>query len=223
MSTIFLLGIFAIISAVGLIVYLDSQGQLDTTAIQQTFTKLQEETTKFSDGSSLTYLIPEQPKSEKIAPSEQVITKAQAENATSVDKAVEQIITPVPNIPQYTKADKRGVVVSGYILLKDEVTGNNIKPFIFKVLISIMCDDDKNLVDGFNYCSTKDIFGRVETVHGGKDKDGNELGGFFEYIWHPKNADSSAFYDVNILVTKDQAQVDGTYKDYEKTYKVQVL
>ncbi len=65
--------------------------------------------------------------------------------------------------------------------------------------------------------------GRVETEHGGKDADGNDLGGFFQYVWHPKFTDTSGFYDVNILVTKDQAQVDGTYKEYEKSYKIQVL
>jgi len=209
--------------AIILVVYLDSKGQLDTTLAQQTFKNLQQEITKYPDGSSVTYLIPEQPESEKITPSEKVVSKAEAENATSVDKAVEQIITPEANIPQYTKADQRGVVVSGYILLKDEVTGENIKPYIFKVLITIKCDEDKNMVDGFNFCSTNEIFGRVETRHGGQDEDQVDVGGFFEYVWHPKNTDSSAFYDVNILVTKDQPQVDGTYKDYEKSYKIQVL
>lgn len=205
------------------IVYFDSKGQLNTASVQQTFTNLQQQITKFSDGSSITYLVPEQPESEKIVPSEEIISKAQAENATDIDKAVEQIISPQENVPQYSKEDPRGVVVSGYILLKDQVTGDNIKPYIYKVLISLECDNDRNMVDGFNYCSTNSIFGRVETEHGGRDEDGNELGGFFEYIWHPKINDSSAFYDVNILVTKDQPQLDGTYKDYEKSYKIQVL
>lgn len=205
------------------IVYFDSKGQLNTASVQQTFTNLQQQITKFSDGSSITYLVPEQPESEKIVPSEEIISKAQAENATDIDKAVEQIISPLENVPQYSKEDPRGVVVSGYILLKDQVTGDNIKPYIYKVLISLECDNDRNMVDGFNYCSTNSIFGRVETEHGGRDEDGNELGGFFEYIWHPKINDSSAFYDVNILVTKDQPQLDGTYKDYEKSYKIQVL
>jgi len=208
-----------------LLVYFESKGQLvdSTIAIQQTFTKLREETTKFSDGSSITYLIPEQPESEKITPDEKVVKKAEDEKATNVDKAVEQIITPVENIPQYTKADKRGVIVSGYILLKSDVTGENIKPYNFNVYISIICDEDLNMVEGFNYCSTNDIFGRIVTVDGGTDKDGNELGGFYEYFWHPKNSDSSAFYDVDILVTKNQPQLDGTYKDYGKSYKIQVL
>ena len=206
-----------------LIVYFDSKGQLNTASVQQTFINLQQQITKFSDGSSITYLVPEQPESEKIAPSDEIIEKAQAENATDVDKAVEQIITPQENVPQYSKEDPRGVVVSGYIILKDEATGDNIKPYTYKVLISLECDNDRNMVDGFNYCSTNSIFGRVETEHGGRDEDGNELGGWFEYIWHPKINDSSAFYDVNILVTKDQPQLDGTYKDYEKSYKIQVL
>lgn len=223
MSKLYLVGIFVIIMVVITIAYLQSKNQFDTEFIQQTFKRLQAETTKFTDGSTITYLVPDQPESEKIQPSEEIITKAQAENATSVDKAIEQIITPEENIPQYSKQDPRGVVVSGYILLKDEVTGENIKPYTFKVLLTIMCDEEKNLVDGYNYCSTKDIFGRVETEHGGKDEDGNDLGGFFEYVWHPKFSDTSGFYDINILVTKDQPQVDGTYKDYNKSYKIQVL
>lgn len=208
-----------------LLVYFDSKGQLvdSSIAIQQTFTKLREETTKFADGSSLTYLIPEQPESEKITPDEKVVQKAEDEKATSVDKAVQQILTPVENIPQYSKADKRGVIVSGYILLKDDVTGEIIKPYTFNVYIRIGCDQDLNMVEGFNYCSTNDIFGRIVTVDGGTDEDGRELGGFFEYFWHPKINDSSAFYDIEILVTKNQPQVDGTYKDYEKSYKIQVL
>ncbi len=225
MAKIFLLGIFAVIMVVVLLVYFESKGQLVDSSIivQQTFTRLQQETSKFADGSSVTYLIPEQPESEKITPDEKVIQKADDENATNIDKAVEQIITPVENVPQYSKKDKRGVVVSGYILLKDDVTGESIKPYNFKVYISIICDDDLNMVEGFNYCSTNDIFGRVTTVDGGTDEDGKELGGFFEYVYHPTLQTSSAFYDVKILVTKDQPQVDGTYKDYEKSYKIQVL
>jgi len=223
MSKVYLIGIFLVIMVVITIGYLQSKDQFNIEYAQQTFKNLQAETTKFTDGSSITYLVPDQPESEKIQPSQEIIKKAQAENATSTDKAIEQIITPEENIPQYNKQDPRGVVVSGYILLKDEFTGENIKPFTYKVLITIMCDEEKNLVDGFNYCATKDIFGRVETEHGGRDADGNELGGFFEYKWMPKFADSSAFYDINILVTKDQAQLDGTYKDYEKSYKIQVI
>ncbi len=223
MSKLLLVGIFTIIMVVITIAYLQSKDQLNTEYVQQTFTNLLVETTKFPDGSEISYLVPEQPEAEKITPSQEVIDKANAENATDVDKAVAEIITPVTNIPQYSKQDPRGVVVSGYILLNDEVTGEYIKPFVFKVLIEIQCDEDKNLVDGFNYCVTEGIFGRVETENGGRDEDGNELGGFFEYVWHPKYTDTSGFYDVNILVTKDQAQVDGTYKEYEKSYKIQVL
>ncbi len=209
--------------AVVLLVYFDSKGELNTTAVEQTFTKLQQEITKFADGSSITYLIPEQPESEKIRPDEKVVKKAEDEKATSVDKAVEKALTPVQNIPQYLKNDKRGVVVSGYILLKNDVSGNNIKPYTFNVYVSITCDDDLNIVDGFNFCSTNSIFGRVVTTDGGTDQDGNDLGGFFEYVYHPTLQTSSAFYDVKILVTKNQPQVDGTYKDYEKSYKIQVL
>jgi len=224
MSKIFLLGIFSLVMVVVLLVYLDSKGQIDTELIKQTFKNLQAQTTKFADGSEITYLVPEQPESDKITPSQELIDKANAENATEADKAINQIITPQQDVPQYSKKDPIGVVISGYILLKDEVTEENIKPFVYKLLIHISCKDViENEVEGFIYCSTDDIFGRVETSEGGKDKDGNELGGYFEYFWHPKFADQSGFYEVNILVTKDQAQLDGTYKEYEKSYKIQVL
>ncbi len=223
MSKLLLVGIFTIIMVVITVAYLQSKDQFNTEYVQQTFRNLQAETTKFTDGSQITYLVPDQPEGEKVKPSQELIEKASAENATDADKAIEQIITPVENIVQYQKNDPKGVVISGYVLLKDEITGENIQPYVFKVLIEIQCDDEKNLVDGYNYCSTKGIFGRVETEHGGKDDQGNDLGGYFEYVWHPKFADSSAFYDINILVTKDQAQLDGTYKDYEKSYKIQVL
>lgn len=225
MSKIYLLGIFAIAVVVVLFVYLDQKqgGGTATEYIQQTFTKLRQEITKYSDGSSITYLIPDQPEAEKVVPSDETIAKAKDENATNVDKAVEQALTPEENIAQYSKADQKGVVVSGYILLVDKHTGQNIKPYIFRVFIAIECDEEKNLLDGFNYCSTSPIFGRDQTVHGGKDKDGNDLGGYFEYIWHPKFTDSSGFYDVNILVTKDQPDLDGTYQDYKKSYKIQVI
>lgn len=206
-----------------LLAYLDSKGGLNVEYVEQTFSSLVSKTTKFADGSTVTYLLPDQPESTKIQPSEDIVTKAKQENATDAEKAMEQILTPQENIPQYTKKDPKGVVVSGYILLKDEVTGENIKPYIYKVLITIICSEEENMIDGFSYCSTKDIFGRVDTETGGEDENGNDLGGFYEYVWHPKLADATAFYDVDILVTKDQAQLDGTYKDYEESYKIQVI
>ena len=202
------------------LIYVDSK---NVEIVQQTFTNLKQEITKFPDGSVVTYLVPEQPESEKITPSKSVIEKASAENATTIDKAVEQIVTPEKNIIQYSKSDTKGVVVSGYILLIDSNTGENVKPYKYKVLISIICDQKLNMVDGFNFCSTDPIFGRTETSDAGKDEDGNDKGGFYEHIWHAKGNDSSAFYDVTILVTSDQRQLDGTYKDYTKTYKIQVL
>ncbi len=223
MAKIYLLGLFLIALLVGTIVYLDSDGQLTTQYVQQTFKGFIQNKIIFPDGSSVNILSPDQPQSEKKTPSKEAVDKALAENATIVDKAVEKIVTPDPNINQYSKADSRGVVIAGYILLVDDYTGDYIQPYNYKVYISIECDDEKNMIDGFNFCNTDSIFGRVTTEHGGKDADGNVLGGWFSYVWHPKNSDSSAFYDVDILVTKDQPQLDGTYKDYHVSYKVQVL
>lgn len=221
MAKIYLLGLFIVAIIVVLLVYVDTKKPAEF--VQQTFESLKQETTKFPDGSVLTYLVPDQPEADKIAPSEKVIQKANEENATTVDKAVEQIVTPEKNIIQYSKDDTKGVVVSGYIILIDSNTGENIQPYKYKLLITIECDDDKNIVDGFNFCSTSSIYGRTETLDAGKDQDGNDKGGYYEYNWHPKLVDSSAFYDVSILVTSDQRQLDGSYRDYTKTYKIQVL
>jgi len=204
-----------------ILVYIDTKNPVEL--VEQTFTNLKKITTEYSDGSAITYLIPEQPESEKIAPSEKIIEKAQDENATTVEKAIEKYIAPQENIVQYSKEDPKGVVVSGYILLTDEITGKFVKPYTFRVFITLECDSELNLVDGFNFCTSDPVFGRVETTNGGKDKDGNDLGGFFEYVWHASFKTSSGFYDVSILVTKDQPQIDGTYKDFKKTYKIQVL
>ncbi len=223
MSKIYLLGVFAIAIVVVLFVYLEQKNPSSVEFVKQTFQNLKQEITKYSDGSSITYLVPDQPEAEKTFPSDDTVSKASGENATSADKAFEQALTPEENVVQYSKSDPQGVVVSGYILLVDKNTGENIKPYVFRVFVTIECDEEHNLLDGFNYCSTSPIFGRITTEHGGQDKDGNDLGGFFDYVWHPKFTDSSGFYDVNILVTKDQPDLDGTYQDYKKSYKIQVI
>jgi len=207
--------------AVVILIYTQTTNPIEVA--QQTFENLKQETTKFADGSIISHLVPEQPESEKIAPSQQIIDTAKKSNATTVDKALEQVLTPQETIIQYSKADVNGVVISGYIILIDSITGENLKPYTYPVHFSIECDEDKNMVDGFNFCNTEGIFSRTTTVDAGKDKDGNDVGGYYEYRWHPKLKDSSAFYDITILVTSDQKQADGTYRNYEQTYKIQVL
>jgi len=223
LAKIYLLGIFLLVLAVLTILYLEDDGQLSTQYIQQDFKGLIQDMKIFPDGSSVNILQPDQPQSEKKAPTQEVIDKATGENATNIDKAVEKIVTPDPDIVQYSRDDSRGIVVAGYILLKDEITGKNIEPYIFRVFIQIECDEEKNSVDGFNYCNTESIFGRVTTEHGGVDSDGDDLGGWFTYTWHPTRVASSGFYDIDVLVTKDQPNLDGTYKDYHTTYKIQLL
>ena len=221
MAKIYFVGIFAVVMILVIVIYMQKSNPVELA--EQTFTKLKEETTKFPDGSIITFLVPEQPESEKISPTKQVTDKAHQTNATKVDKAVEKIMTPVPTIIQYSKADPNGVVISGYIILIDSITGENLKPYTYPVHFSIVCDEEKNMVDRFNFCSTEPIFARTTTTDAGKDKNAKDLGGFYEYKWHPKFKDSSAFYDITILVTSDQKQADGTYRNYEKSYKIQVL
>lgn len=221
MAKIYFVGIFAVVMVVVILIYTQSANPLELA--EQTFKNLKQETTKFTDGSIITYLVPEQPENEKIAPSQKILDRAKQNNATTIDKAVQQVLTPQQSIIQYSKSDVNGVTVSGYIILVDSITGENLKPYTYPVHFSIECDEDKNMVDGFNFCSTEAIFSRTTTTDAGKDKDGNDVGGYYEYRWHPSYRDSTAFYDVTILVTSDQKQIDGTFRNYEKTYKIQVL
>jgi len=192
-------------------------------AVDKTFQALKAETSKFTDGSELTYLIPEQPEGEKLKPIVKDLPPDATEQEKAISKAVETIATPVKDVPQYTKDNALGVVVSGYVIIIDSATQQAMKPYTYDVMIQIQCDDILNDVDGFNYCNTKPLVGRVQTDDAGKDADGVDKGGYYKYVWHPANVVSAGFYDVIITIVSDQKNQEGRYENYEKSYKIQVL
>lgn len=222
---IYLVLIFAIIAGVGALFYLnvvEAPAQLDSVR------GFLEESRCFPDGSCVNLLITDEPQSIDGTPIPQevdvpkIVKDEQTGGYNTVTETI--VVQGEEGVPQISKEDPRGVEVQGYVLLKDATTGNSMKPYIYSVLVTIECDEDLNIGDeGYNYCSTTSIFGRVETTDGGKDKDGNDLGGYFKYVWHPKYTDTNAFYDVSVLVTSDNKNSLGQYENYENTYKIQVI
>lgn len=220
MAVKWLLGVFLIILLLGFLIYYDGYG---TPAILVPVANFISETTTFADGSMITFLIPDQPEADKTKPvTEQIITDEETGEEVIVPVEVDAPI-PVTNVPQHSKSDPKGLRVQGYIIITDSATGNPIKPYVYNVLVQIKCDDALNDVDGFSYCNTSSIFGRVQTDDGGKDDDGLDRGGYFLYKWYPTNKDSNAFYEIKVVVTSDVKNAFGLYDNYVKTYNVQVI
>jgi len=221
MAVRWLFGVFLIILLVGFLVFYDGFGGISAkTPILGDFI---EQTTKFTDGSLITFLVPDQPQSDKSTPvTEQIVVNKETGKEEIIPVEVEAPI-PIPSVPQHSKSDKKGVQVQGYIIITDSATGLPIKPYVYNVLVQIKCDDVLNDVDGFSYCNTSSIFGRVQTSDAGRDKDGVDKGGYFLYKWYPTNKDSLSFYEIKIVVTSDQKNAFGTYDNYSQKYSIQVI
>jgi len=213
-------GIILIIGFIGFLIYYDGFG---TPQIAVPLVNFITETTKFGDGSYITTMVPDQPVGENSKPVTTKVLVNDNGTETVVEVVPENITAPVKNVAQFSKSDPNGVVVQGYILLVSASSGLPIQPYVYNAMILIECDDELNDKDGFSFCSTKDIVGRVTTEDGGRDEDGEDRGGFYQYKWHPKFGDDLAFYDVTVLVTSDQKNSFGQYENYEKSYKIQVL
>jgi len=220
MAIKYIFGIILILVFVGFLIYYDGYG---TPSIIIPLTNFISETTTFGDGSFITTMVSDQPVGEKSKP---VTTKVEVNDngtKTIIEVAPENIVAPVTNVVQYSKSDPNGVPIQGYIMLMSAITGQPIQPYVYSVMVLIECDRELNLNDGFVYCSTSPIVGRVQTEDGGRDEDGDDKGGFYIYKWHPKGTDDLAFYDITVLVTSDQKNFSGQYENYEQTYKIQVL
>ena len=213
------LGIVLIVALIGFLVYYDGYNITSPVQLNQFI----EETTKFADGSFITILTENQPESQKEAPVEKkIVTDEKTGESKIVDVPVPDRIKPTKGIVQYSKSDVNGVVVQGFILLTDSTTGQVIKPYEYNALIEIACDEELNDKDGFNFCATDPVFGRVISQDGGKDEDGKDKGGFFIYKWRPSNSASLAYYDVKILIMPS-VSIDHPHSQYEKEYKIQVI
>lgn len=221
MAVKWLVGVFLIIALVGFLMYYETNGTIVPSDIP--FGQYLEETTKFADGSLITFLVPDQPESEKSKPPREKIVKDKATGKDVIVPVEVDAPTPVTNVSQHSKSNTQGVQVQGYIIITDSATGEPIKPYVYNVLVQIKCDDALNDVDGFSYCNTDGVFGRVQTADGGRDEDGLDKGGYFLYKWYPKNADSLAFYEIKVVVTSDVKNAFGLYDNYVKTYSIQVI
>lgn len=227
-GVIYLILIVLIVGGVGALFYLNV---IDTPApIEQGVQGIHGflvESKCYADGSCVELLIDDKKHTIDGEPVDQKVTQKQVVINEETGKGSVQDVTYTieghDDIPQIRKDNPSGVVVQGYVKLMDATTGNPMKPYIYNVLVQIECAEDLNEVDGFDYCSTSPIFGRVTTDDGGKDENGVERGGYFKYVWHPKFTDSLAFYDVSVLVTSDQLNSAGRYENYENKYQIQVI
>ncbi len=216
-----ILGIVLILGMVGFLIYYDGYGGISPNDIP--LGKFIEQTTKFADGSLITFLVPDMPEADKTKPITKKVIKDEETGKEVIVPVEVDSPTPVTNVSQHSKSDTKGVQVQGYVIITDSVTLQPIKPYVYNVLVQIKCDDALNDIDGFSYCNTKSIFGRVVTSDGGRDKDGIEKGGYFLYKWYPTFADSLAFYEIKIVVTSDVKNSFGLYDNYVKTYKIQII
>lgn len=219
-GVIYIIGLIVVIAGLGSVYYFNVMGAQQQVQAVAGFI---EKSNCFPDGSCVTVLINEPPKSEGDAVNTVEIEDVKIVNGSYVTETKTIIVPKEEGIPQIRKDDPRGVEVQGYIKLISAVTKTPIKPYLYNVLITIECDETKNtLPDGYNYCNTTPIFGRVTTDDVGV-VDGEEKGGYYLYRWHPKFTDALAFYDVTVLVTSDVKNSQGQYENYENTYKIQVI
>lgn len=219
----YLFGAVLLISLVAVLVIYDGYGGINSSSIPNAFNDFVEQTTKFADGSMITILVKDQPESTKSVPVTKKIITDDNGTKSIVEETVKDAVVPVKGITQYSKSDPNGVVVQGYIILTSAVNGEPIKPYVYDVLVQIECDEELNDKNGFNFCSTPPVFGRVQTEDAGRNEDNVDLGGYFVYKWRPSNTASLSFYDVKIIVTSDQKNSYGMYENYEQSYKIQVL
>lgn len=222
---VYLILAFAIVGGVGALMY------FNVVATPEPIQKVQGyliESRVFPDGSSVDLLVSDNPDSinSEPIPQQVEVPKIVKSNTTDGYETVTEIkeLEGADGVAQIIKTNPKGVVVQGYIKLMDATTGNPMKPYTYDVLVQIHCDDDLNIDDdGFNFCTTDSIFGRVQTDDAGKNDNGDELGGYFNYVWYPKLNDSIAFYDVQVSVTSDQKNSAGQYENYENSYKIQLV
>jgi hypothetical protein len=221
-GVIYLIGVVAIFGLLGALFYFNVLDATPVEAIQGFL----EKTNCFPDGSCLTVLIEQPQAGNQQPPVDEVIEveKVKIVDDEYVTETEKVVIENIEGVIQIEKEDPRGVKVQGYVIIHNAVTNLPIKPYVYNVMVEIECDEELNETDdGYNFCATKSIFGRVQTSDAGLGEDGKDLGGYFEYVWHPKFADSQGFYNVSILVTSDQKNQYGQYDNYTNEYTFQLI
>ena len=187
MAIVYLLLLVVIVVGVGaLAVYSDSELipaniSTEATTIYNTLTKTDPK------GNTVSFKVPDYP------------TNPQQDNIILTSKNSTEEVISQPDVDRQLcyKTDKNGCIIKGYTKLKHPITGNDIIPYVYNYLITIEC---KVAVEGFDYCSTEFVSNRGLTSDGGKDEEGNPLGGYFFMKWRPHINTSIAIYDVKIFV-----------------------
>lgn len=142
------------------------------------FEKFGRESTK---GDTISIFVP------KVADEPQQVPVKKSENFTQVAEVADKEKIQVCYI-----SDPNGCILTGTSKLINPVTFEPIIPYTYTYNFNIECAE---ILNGFDYCHTDDINRNGFTTDGGKDSDGNDIGGEFREVWHPYGDDFSTKYD----------------------------
>ena len=176
---IYLLGVVLIFVALGgIFYYFNFAGTVSQVEAVKGFI---EDAKCYPDGSCVTVLITDQPDNtiNEDLGKEVTIEKTKIVNGTYVTEEEVIQVKKQDDIPQIRKDNPNGVVVQGYIIIHNSITGDPIKPYVYNVMVEIECDEELNTHEGYNYCNTDSIFGRVQTEDAGISDKGKVLGGYY--------------------------------------------
>ena len=218
---IYLVAIVGVLAFVGILWHFTNV-ETQATEILEKGIDIYEKFTKTSTkGDEITVLIPKTSSGESI-PVEVVI----AENATQVveiaDKAKIQICY---------KEDPNGCLLSGRGILINPVTLLSIEPYTYTYIINIEC---AKILDGFDYCSTFDVHADGFTSDAGKDEDGNDLGGEYDFIWRPSGETyagtytnsgelvQKGLYDVEVFIRSKTLEETDRYDEWWDIYQIEM-
>lgn len=185
----------------------------------------EEKITKFPDGTEISHVVQVQKTSDEANPSlfsqEQHTTvpvNYTAEQVAQLEPVTQEVPT-VQQIPTYIIGRQPFPEIQGYIKIKDPATGQYIKPYIYKAMITISCKSS------MEFCALTDIARWVETQDGGQDANGNDLGGFYYYKWSPSQPTDiyEGLYDVCIQVSSLQKNSFGIYPTNKHCYQIKMV
>src|SRR3990167_306408 len=192
----------------------------------------EEKITKFPDGMEISNVYQVQKTMEDANPSDPSLLgfqnpfSPQQHETVPVNYTAEQVaqLQPVEQdtvtnpIETYVIGYKPFPTIQGYIKIKDKATGEYVKPFIYKSMITISCKSS------MEFCALMTCRRWVKTQDGGKDADGNDLGGFYYYVWMPSQPTDiyEGLYDVCIQVSSLEKNNFGIYPTNKHCYQIRM-
>lgn len=216
--------IFLIVGVIGFVALLWYTQTVPSEAIElleqgkDIFEKFTKTSTK---GDEITVLIPKTSTGDSIP----VVVEI-AENATLLveiaDKAKIQICY---------REDPNGCLLSGRGILTHPETLQPIIPYTYTWIINIECAE---VVIGFDYCNMNDVQADGFTADAGKDEDGNDLGGEYEYVWHPSGITyagtytktgelvQKGLYDVEVFIRSKTLEDTKRYEEWWDIYQIEM-